>query len=140
MIIIFQLSFISAGKVIILVKQGEGGVTSQYQQEVITELRNIGGQAPFFSGFRGSYILVGHRKVGNMNVPWTTQVLKMAGLGVSELSMTVRSTGKCLHSLSKTLISFIDRRRRCYQHLSLYLSEYKFLSLANVLTSLRSHF
>ena len=89
---VFDL-FSLAGKIIIIVKQGEGSIQTADKNDVMSRLLELGGRAPFFSGHRGSYILLGYRLQRGESVPWITQVAKVEAGGASHLKKTV--TLKC---------------------------------------------
>ncbi|XP_057303936.1 laminin subunit alpha-1-like isoform X1 [Hydractinia symbiolongicarpus] len=84
------LQQIQTGKVVIIVKQGSGSIATQYRNNIMSRLLELGGQAPFFSGHRGSYILLGYRRQTGDIVPWIAQVAKLEGAGASELRRTVQ--------------------------------------------------
>ncbi|XP_065671411.1 laminin subunit alpha-1 isoform X3 [Hydra vulgaris] len=75
--------------IVIIVKQGEGSIASFYQASVITQLIGLGGQVPYFSGNRGSYVLLGYKKTNTDTFPWVSQDLKAERLGVSKISKLV---------------------------------------------------
>uniref|UniRef100_A0A7M5V486 Uncharacterized protein n=1 Tax=Clytia hemisphaerica TaxID=252671 RepID=A0A7M5V486_9CNID len=87
------LSRIPTGKIIIIVKQGEGSIQTADKNDVMSRLLELGGRAPFFSGHRGSYILLGFRLQRGENIPWITQVAKVEAGGASYLKKTI--TLKC---------------------------------------------
>ena len=80
----------------IIVKQGEGSFNPLYQNNIISRLLELGGRAPFFSGHRGSYILLGYRLQRGETIPWITQVAKVEGGGPSHLKRSIQLEGLIL--------------------------------------------
>ena len=102
MLLLFFINL--ADVIIIVVKQGEGSFAAFYQTAIINQLIGLGGQAPYFSGNRGSYVLLGYRKLSGDAVPWVAQDLKAEGLGASKISKMVYLKCKILKILIKIFL------------------------------------
>ena len=79
----------------IIVKQGEGNIVTNDKNTLMSRLLELGGRAPFFSGNRGSYILLGYRLQRGDTIPWITQVAKVEAGGVSYLKKVITLKCKC---------------------------------------------
>jgi hypothetical protein len=75
---------------VIIVKQGEGSIDTKDKNNVMSRLLELGGRAPFFSGHRGSYILLGYRLQRGDVIPWINQVAKVEAGGPSHLRRTIQ--------------------------------------------------
>ena len=105
-----MLLSLTAGKIVIIVKQGEGNIVTDDKNTLMSRLLELGGRAPFFSGNRGSYILLGYRLQRGDTIPWITQVAKVEAGGVSYLKKVI--TLKCkYYKLFKIIFEIICHDR-----------------------------
>ena len=98
--------------IVIIVKQGEGTIQTDDKNTIMSRLLELGGRAPFFSGPRGSYILLGYRLQRGDTIPWITQVAKVEAGGVSYLKKVI--TLKCKLFFSDLHIWGVPGRTRAY--------------------------
>eukprot|EP00794_Sanderia_malayensis_P010016 gene10016-11039_t len=100
------LNEIAVAKTVLIVKQGQANIPVEFKIGLVGQLISLGAEPPYVSGSRGSYALIGYKRVAGETISWTRQVARTEGQGISEIQTNLRLSVSLNEMLTSALTTF----------------------------------